>query len=466
LAASRSVPRSRIFRVVRHFKSLVVLALAVLVTPALLFAHARLVKSTPAANAKLTTSPTALTLWFSERPELRFTKIELLDSLNAPVSIGAVAVVPGETMAMTAPVPTTLGNGKYTVSWRTAGADGHPLTGKFSFVVADTHTVAAVVNVPGRQVEHQTIPTTNAVLEPVGQTVFSTSERWLELVALLALVGAVVFRLSVLRDAGLNAAGTADASDRARRLAQAVLVLLAFATLWRLSAQAGLIPAMTSRTAAMMSVVRDTQWGHGWLVGAIGVVASAIGLKIAKASMTGWFIAGAGAIAICLGEALTGHAGAMSRAPLAIAVDLVHVIGASGWVGGLAAVLLCGVPATRLTEDAMRRTAGQKLVRAYHRTATRCVALVLISAVVAAWMRLGSFGALTTSAYGQILLIKIALAAGLLGFGWLHYRTVVEPEWNDDTGFRFRRSAAFELIVGAALLAATAMLISTALPTA
>jgi copper transport protein len=451
---------------VRNFKILVVLALAVLVTPALLLAHAHLVKSTPSANAKLTAAPTALTLWFSERPEVRFTKIELFDSLNAPVSVGAVAVVPGEPMAMTAPLSGALPNGKYTVSWRTAGADGHASTGKYSFVVADTHTVAPVVVDTARKVEHQPIPTTNAVFQTVGTTVFSTSERWLELVALLALVGSVVFHFFVLRDAGLNDAGTADASDRARRLAQAVLVLFAFATLWRLSAQADLIPGMTSRVAAMSSVARETAWGHGWLVGAIGVVAAAVGLAIANKSMTGWFITGAGAVAMCLGEALTGHAGAMARAPFAIVVDLVHVIGASGWVGGLAAVLLCGVPATRLTEEATRRTAGQKLVRAYHRTAMACGALVLISAVFAAWMRLGSFSALTNTAYGQILLLKMALAAGLLGFGWFHYRTVVQPEWNDDTGFRFKRSAALELIVGAALLAATAMLISTALPNA
>ena len=372
----------------RHFKILVVLALAVVVTPALLFAHAHLVKSTPSANAKLSVSPTALTLWFSERPELKFTKIELFDSLNAPVSTGAVAVAAGEKMAMTAPLSTALANGKYTVSWRTAAADGHPSTGKFSFVVADTHTVAAVVADTARTVEHRPVPTTNAIVEPAGRTVFSTSERWLELVALLAIVGAVVFRLLVLGDAHLNAAATADASDRARRLAQAVLVLFAFATLWRLSAQAELIPGMSSRTAAMISVVRETQWGRGWLIGAIGVVASAIGLVIARVSPAGWFITGAGAVAICLAEALTGHAGAMPRAPLAIGVDLVHVVGASGWLGGLAAVLLCGVPATRLTDDATRRAAGQRLIRAYHRTATVCVALVLISAVIAAWTRL------------------------------------------------------------------------------
>jgi copper transport protein len=451
---------------VRHFRILAVLALAVLVTPALLFAHAHLVKSTPAANAKLTVSPTALTLWFSERPELRFTKIELLDSTNAPVTIGAVTAAAGESMAMTASISSALPNGKYTVSWRTAAADGHPSNGKFSFTV-DAPAVAATVSpIPdtARKVDFRPIPSTNAILESSGKTVFSTSERWVELISLLMVVGAVVFRLFVLRDAGLPADRTAEASDRVRRLAQAVLVLFALATLWRLSAQADLLPAMSSRTSGMLTVVRDTQWGRGWFVGAMGVVIAAIGLLIANASMAGWVVAGIGAVAIAFGEALTGHAGAMSRAPFAIAVDLVHVLGAGGWLGGLTAVLLCGMPATRSADDRERTEAGQKLVRAYHRAATQCVALVLLSAVVAAWMRLGSFGDLVSSAYGRILLIKIALAVGLLGFGWFHWRTVVQPAWSDDTGFRFKRSATFELVVGAVLLAVTAMLISTALP--
>lgn len=440
------------------------LALAVLIAPALLFAHARLAKSTPAANATLTVSPTALTLWFTERPELRFTKIDLLDLANAPVAIGAVAAVAGESMAMMAPIPATLPNATYTVSWRTAGADGHAITGKFSFTVAApavaVPTPAAVDTTNRARVQ----PTTNAIVEPSGRTMFSTSERWIELVALLAVVGVVVFRLFVLRDAGLTPEQTTEAIDRARRLGKAVLMLFALATLWRLSAQADLMPVTSSRIAAMLGVVRDTQWGRGWLVGAMGLVLAAVGFFMTTAAMSGWIVAGVGTVAMAFGEALTGHAGAMPRAPFAIAIDLVHVLGASGWLGGLAALLLCGMPATRSADDRQRAAAGQKLVRAYHRAATQCVALVLISAVIAAWLRLGSLAALTGSEYGRILLVKIALAVVLLGFGWFHWRTVVQPEWNDDTGFRFKRSATFELIVGAALLAATAMLISTALP--
>ena len=68
-----------------------------------------------------------------------------------------------------------------------------------------------------------------------------------------------------------------------------------------------------------------------------------------------------------------------------------------------------------------------------------------------------------SSAYGRILLLKMAFAAVLLGFGWFHWRTTVIPEWTDDTGFRFQRSVAIELLVGAGIVGVTTVLISTGL---
>jgi putative copper export protein len=61
------------------------------------------------------------------------------------------------------------------------------------------------------------------------------------------------------------------------------------------------------------------------------------------------------------------------------------------------------------------------------------------------------------------LLLKIGFALVLLGFGWFHWRTAVIPDWTDDTGFRFRRSVAFELLVGAGIVGVTAVLVSTGL---
>lgn len=452
-------------RTFRKFRLVAVIlaTLAVIVTPALLFAHAHLVRSTPAADATLTTAPASLQLWFSERPELKFTTLTMSDANGTSVPLGAVAKLVGDPMAVVATIPATLANGRYTVAWRTAAADGHATSGTFSFVVAAPSVTPAAM--PDTPVVRR-VP--NTIVQPAAPpTSMPTAVRWADLVAVLTLVGTLIFAVFVLQRAALPADVTRDARDRARRLAGSVLVLFVITTLWRLSAQADLIPsASTARIAAMMTVARETGWGAGWLVGAAGVVITLVGLAVARSAGAGWIIAGVGAVAIALSEGLTGHAAASKQVALAAAVDVAHVLAAGGWIGGLAAVVLCGLASTRRAEVAGGTRLSQQLVRAYHRTAVACVTIVLITSVVAiglAWFRLDQPTVFWSSAYGRILLLKMAFAAVLLGFGWFHWRTTVIPEWTDDTGFRFQRSVAIELLVGAGIVGVTAVLISTGL---
>lgn len=452
---------------IRTRLALVVAALAVVVTPALLFAHARLVRSTPAANTQLTTSPTALNLWFSEHPELRFSTVELFDSAGTAIGLGTLAAMPGDGMGLSVPIPQPLGDGRYTVVWHTAAADGHATAGRFSFSVTAANAPAVPPVSPSVLASSPTQSSApNSVVAPSATPNLSTALRWAELVAVLAIIGTMIFRLFVLPEAKLPAPLAADSADRARRLAQAALLLFVIATLTRVIGQSDLIPnAANARLAAVMTVMQDTRWGRGWLIGAFGAVMAGVGLIIARRAYAGWIVASLGAVAICLGESYTGHAGAMTRHPsVSIAADLAHVLGAGGWVGGLATVLLAGLPALRSLEASERAHAGSRLVRAYHRAAVECVLLTVLAALVAVWLRFDTLDALWTTLYGRILLIKIALVAGLLGFGWHHYRTAVRPEWSDDTRPEFVRSAAVELLLGAFVVAVTALLISTAMP--
>jgi putative copper export protein/methionine-rich copper-binding protein CopC len=444
-------------------------ALAVFATPALLYAHARLVRSTPAIDGRVTVPPSALSLWFSEEPELRFTTIQLLDSTGAQVALGTIAKVQGDKMGVTVPVTGAMSPGRYTVSWRTAAADGHATSSKFNFIVTAPAQTAAPV--PAKTDSQSAAPAPaarvipNSVAVPSPYAGFSPEFRWAELVALLTLIGVIVFRLFVLREAAVSAEVTREAVDRARRLGNAVLLLFAITTFWRLAAQADLVPtAGDARFAAMLSVARETQWGHGWIVGAVGVVAAAIGLAIASESLVGWIVAGIGVVAICVGEAMTGHAAANPRVALAIAVDVSHVLSAGGWLGGLAAIAMCGLPATKKLGSGEQRTVGRRLVRAYHNAAVQCVTLVLITALIASWLRLNAFSDLWTTAYGSMLFRKIVFVLVALAFGLYHWKRVVTAEWDDDTRFRFQRSATGELIVGAIILAFTALLVATALP--
>jgi putative copper export protein len=286
-------------------------------------------------------------------------------------------------------------------------------------------------------------------------------------VSLLTLVGAVIFRMFILQDAGLPAPVVVDSADRTRRIALAALVLFFVATFTRLVAESKLMPlAAGDRVGAVMSIARNTSWGHGWTVGLVGALLMLAGLTAGRGAFVGWVIAGLGVSAITTSEALTGHPGASThRLPLAVAVDVAHVLGAGGWLGGLVAVTLAGLPAINRLSDAERSGAGSKLVRAYHRAATDSVTVVIVTALVAAWLRLGTISELWTSAYGNMLLRKIFFVVVLLGFGLYHWRTSVIPEWDADSKFRFQRSVTIELLIGGVVVLFTALLIGMSFPT-
>lgn len=452
-------------------------ALAILATPLLLFAHARLIRSTPAANSKLDAPPSSVTLVFSEPPELQFTTIQLVDSAGTAVSLGATSKPPGDASTLTIPVSGQMTRGRYTVIWRTAAADGHASSGRFTFTVLNAAAVAPVTapppqTSPASPPSGTQVPTVqpsktgaNAPVEVAPVASFSTAVRWAELVSVITMIGAIIFRLVVLPGSNWADPLTAEAAERARRLAQAALTLFIITTLMRVVAESMLVPSEAGgRMSAVLTVVRDTRWGHGWAVGAAGAIVLLIGLFVARAAVSGWTIAAIGIVAVCTGDALTGHSGASRHLALAVATDITHYLGAGGWIGGLVAVLLSGLPSLRVIGDGDRPQAGFQLMRAYHGAAVECVALVIISAIVAAWLRLSSFGQLRTTQYGGLLLLKTALVCVILLFGWYHWRKVVSPPWDADTKFRFQRTATMELIVSALVLAVTAVLVSTPLP--
>ena len=136
-------------------------------TPALLLAHAKLLRSDPAADATLAAQPGKISLWFSERPEPKFTVVQLLDSSGAAIVLGQPSL-DAKAMEISLDVPPNLPSGKYTVSWRTAAADGHASSGRFAFTLSlppkSEPTVAPPVASPAdTAVVHRIRPRANAV---------------------------------------------------------------------------------------------------------------------------------------------------------------------------------------------------------------------------------------------------------------------------------------------------------------
>ena len=98
---------------------------------ALVQAHAKLLKTEPAADSTIPKSPTEVSLTFNEAPDVTVSKIEIS---GAPASV-KVSKPALKDKSLVATVDGQLPDGVYKVLWATAADDGHPEKGEFSFTL-------------------------------------------------------------------------------------------------------------------------------------------------------------------------------------------------------------------------------------------------------------------------------------------------------------------------------------------
>jgi methionine-rich copper-binding protein CopC len=99
-------------------------------------AHAKLEKSEPASGATLTVTPKHVQLWFNEALDVAVSRVELTSSA------GKVELGPVHTMgdkSLMAVISGKVADGAYTVSWQTAGDDGHVVKGDYTFTLKSAH---------------------------------------------------------------------------------------------------------------------------------------------------------------------------------------------------------------------------------------------------------------------------------------------------------------------------------------
>jgi copper resistance protein C len=94
--------------------------------------HAVLVKAVPAVDGTVTAAPTELTLWFNERPDASLSNIRLIAPDSTVILVGGTHAT-ADSMAVMTVVRGPMTPGKYTVTYRTAGPDGHVMRGSYKF---------------------------------------------------------------------------------------------------------------------------------------------------------------------------------------------------------------------------------------------------------------------------------------------------------------------------------------------
>ena len=365
-------------------------------------AHSAVVSSQPPPGAELSTAPGVVTISFTEPLNRE------LSGVNIRMPDGSVVHGRPTLEAEIRAVLSTNQPGLYVVDWTTVSVlDGHTLRGSFRFGVgvAPGGSGGATVN---------TAPAAADLLV----SVFRTSEY----AALLLAIGLLVLRRLSRRKPELG---------------------------W---ARAPVRPALVvALTAGVAVVVGESVIAAGWSTGRVasylttglpGVARSARLVAEVAGVLVAWAaVAWAAPVAALTGLAAAGHAAAVEPRWLGIGVDVVHLVAAGVWVGGILALALQDPP------GGWRDGKGRALLDRFSPVALGAFTVTVAAGIGRGLQELGSLEDLVRTAYGTTLLVKVLAVLVMTQLSLLAWRRIVGSP-------RAEAALALGVIAIAALLAA------------
>ena len=166
----------------------------------------------------------------------------------------------------------------------------------------------------------------------------------------------------------------------------------------------GLQDVLRDQDRAPRSVSRLLLLGAAALFIAVlfGAYAQAARTRSEKKDLTFGLAIGGAVVAagIAATWAMAEHASTGIQPGIAMPVDMVHLLAVAAWLGGLAALLVA------LYRAPCRSSAAA--VRRFSRVAFGSVLVLVATGLYQSWRQVGSWSALTGTAYGQLLLVKVA----------------------------------------------------------
>jgi copper transport protein len=450
----------------RRFLIAVPLALFVLLllTPGV-SAHSYLLESDPADGSLLAKPPSRIVLLFSSGVISDFTSIDLVEASGKhyqPRSVVFDKAAP--VVAVNLP---DLPDGSYRLSFTTRDrVDLHQTSGSVAFGVGVSAAPARAVPAP-------------APAKPSEYVL-----RWVALSGLAGTMGCLLLALLIVpRLAQSGPRDQVQATLIGLSLAAVVLQLLSEAAL--LIVQAASLGGTLAAT--LPRLVTDTEYGARWLSstllgltlavflallwrrgrrGAVpGLVADRRRLR-AMALLTAEARALLLVIALAALAAISGHAtNATGLSPLEVLIRAVHLTAMGIWAGGLVALTIA-VVALRRAGD--RSTASSwRLVTAFGPYAALSFAALTVSGLLLSGSQVASLTALLSSAYGTVLLIKVAVAALVALVALRHALISLRGHWTRRAPARLPRSLILTLGIeggGAIALVLLASVLSASAP--
>ena len=490
-----------------------VIALLSLAGPAL--AHVELASSDPADQATLTAAPTRIELVFTETMEPAGDGMQLIDAAGNIVA--TTTSQPADDRVIVEPIE-PLDAGRYGVAWTARAGDAHPKSGSLTFEIVTLPATAGTDDALGGDLQNdemaaidsaaaldEVIPADGAeadvqpfplIAEPntaPGEWLGSAG-RWLALIGALVGIGVLAFAATALAGSVREVTESVYWVRRAgiAVIAGTVMEALAAGMLLRGSFFGAISPGdLASALGGFFGVAILLR-----LVGGIAMFAGA-GIAVApfddsepfglpggspadarvggvdtavrtrpsstyQLDMSQSLVAVGGVAVVALSYLFDGHTATASPVWIVRMADLAHVFAAGVWLGG---VLMLGRILTWRWRRDIPLNAGELAVR-FSGVASVALGVVAVAGVVLTWSILDSPGELVSTAWGRLLMIKLAAVGFAAALGGYNHFFVVPQLGNEGqdlaAGDLLRRVVRVEGAVLIVIAAITAILVGAA----
>jgi copper transport protein len=408
---------------------------ALLVLPAAAHAHASLQASVPADGQVLEAAPNAVELRFSGTVAAGPDAIRVFSPAGDEVQVGGSA--PARGMVLRQPIEASE-SGTYGVAYRVSSEDGHVINGSLTFSVGEASEGGGAS------------ASRDAASVATGLQLAFSITRFVEVAVLLGVAGGGIF-------ACLLAPGW-----RPRMIVAGLVILLAaYAAGFALTSailHGGLGSGLSGEALAATSA---TPFGRSTMLrGVVALVALGPAIllhaRVPLPMQARWAMA-AVFVGLAASLSISGHAVTTPPTWLRLPLDMVHVIAAAIWMGGLIQLAFLAPFASNWIGA----------VRRFSNVAFASVVVLLLTGVYATYAELGrSVPALLESTYGRLILAKLALFLGTIPLAW-NNKDVFVPSLQgrpEDAPRMLRQYVLREFMLVAAIVALTVWLIATPQP--
>ncbi|MCU0759234.1 MAG: CopD family protein [Steroidobacteraceae bacterium] len=386
-------------------------------------AHAVLMKANPAANQQLDAAPKELELTFNENVGPVFFKV--LDRAGKETGKPGELRIDGNSVFL--PLGESLANGTYIVTYRVISADTHPVGGSFAFAIG----------------------------EPVAGGAEAASGGAASAWVLPTYLNRVVLYASVLLAAGsallllvMSWPAAVEPGLRRQGRIAAIVAIVSFVV----SMAVGGADIVAGGPGALFS-------GEAWSAAMKSTLSVSAAIGIPGALLAAWAFGAKAEWALWTGFALlvasflvTGHAATAVPVWLAATNVGLHLAGGAFWFAAFAPLVATsrgGAPGD-----------AAKVMDQFSSRALWLVGAVLLSGVIISWIQVRSPANLTTTDYGQRLLVKLGLVVAILAIAAYNKTTLTPALARSDAaaGAKMARSIRIESVVMLLIVAAAASL--------